>query len=220
MYISEEALKLKNQLKDLNRELKIERRILDKECDLNFLRRRVLQDESIVSEDKVNQLVQKIEETNRRLSEIPYNRYDINSTKQISSVLNNLDTETREILLEKLLNRLASLFDLYFGNSMCCDMSVCINKDDVKCHLVDDLVTEITGIQIEVSRPHEMLYDLECTVSLLYDSGLKTNQFANLSYSENRDNEYLTLGNSDNNFNILKEISNCYWMVEFFGVKI
>ena len=64
MYISEEALKLKNQLKDLNRELKIERRILDKECDLNFLRRRVLQNESIVSEEKVNQLVQKIEETN------------------------------------------------------------------------------------------------------------------------------------------------------------
>ena len=220
MYINEEALKLKNQLKDLNRALKIERRILDKECDLNFLRRRVLQNESIVSEDKVNNLVQKIEEVNKRLSDIPYNRYDINSTKQISSVLNNLDTETREILLERLLNRLASLFDLYFDNSMCCDMSVCINKDDVKCHLVDDLVTEITGIQIEVSRPHEMLYDLKCTVCLLYDSGLKTEQFANLSYSEDKSKKHLTLGDSDNNFNILKEISNWYWLIEFFGVKI
>lgn len=220
MFLNEEALKLKNQIKDLNRELKIERRILDKECDLNFLRRRVLQDESIVSEEKVNNLVQKIEETNRRLSDIPYNKYDINSTKQISSVLNNLDIETREILLEKLLNRLASLFDLYFGNSMCCSQRVYINKDDVKCHLVDDLVTEITGIQIEVSRPHEMLYDLNCTVSLLYDSGLKTNQFANLGYSENPDNKYLVLGNSDNNVKILDEISNWYWMVEFFGVKI
>ena len=220
MYINEEALKLNNQLKDLNRELKIERRILDKECDLNFLRRRVLQNELIVSEDKVNNLVQKIEETNRRLSEIPYNRYDINSVKQISSVLNNLDIETREILLERLLNRLASLFDLYFENSMCCNQRVYIDKDDVKCHLVDDLVTEITGIQIEVSRPHEMLYDLKCTVCLLSNSGLKTNQFANLSYSENNDNKYLSLDNSDNNFNILKEISNWYWLVEFFGVKI
>ena len=220
MFLNEEALKLKNQLDDLNRELKIERRILDKECDLNFLRRRVLQNESIVSEEKVNNLVQKIEETNRRLSEIPYNRYDIASVKQISSVLNNLDIETREILLEKLLNRLASLFDLYFGNSGLATIRVYMNPDDVRCHLVDNLATEITGIQIEIYRPHEMLYDLECKVCLLYDSGLKTNQFANLSYSEDPDNEYLALGNSDINVKILDEISNWYWMVEFFGVKI
>lgn len=220
MFLNEEALKLRYQLKDLNKELKIERRILDKECDLNFLRRRVLQDESIVSEEKVNQLVQKIEETNRRLSEIPYNRYDINSVKQISSVLNNLDTETREILLERLLNKLASLFDLYFDNSGLATIRVYVNPDDVKCQLIDDLVTEITGIQIEVYRPHEMLYDLKCTVCLLYNSGLKTNQFTNLSYSEDKSKKHLTLGNSDNNFNILKEISNWYWLVEFFGVKI
>ena len=220
MFLNEEALKLNNQLKDLNRELKIERRILDKECDLNFLRRRVLQNESIVSEEKVNNLVQKIEETNKRLSKIPYNRYDINSTKQISSVLNNLDIETREILLERLLNRLASLFDLYFGNSGLATIRVYVNPDDVRCHLVDNLATEITGIQIEIYRPHEMLHDLECAVCLLYDSGLKTNQFANLSYSEDPDNEYLVLGNSDINVKILDEISNWYWMVEFFGVKI
>ena len=220
MYINEEALKLKNQLKDLNRELKIERRILDKECDLNFLRRRVLQNESIVSEEKVNELVQKIEEVNRRLSEIPYNGYDINSVKQISSVLNNLDIETREILLERLLNRLASLFDLYFGNSGLATIRVYVNPDDVKCNLVNDLVTDITGIQIDIYRPHEMLYDLECTVSLLYNSGLKTEQFTNLSYSEDTDKKHLTLSNSDVNVKILDEISNWYWMVEFFGVKI
>ena len=220
MYINEEALKLNNQLKDLNKELEIERQSVNKENDLNLLRRRILQNESDVSKDKMNELEQKIEKINKRLSEIPYNRYDINSVKQISSVLNDLDNDTRKILLERLLNRLASLFDLYFGNSMCCNMRVYIKKDDGKCQLVDDLVTDITGIQIELSRPYSRLYCLKCTVSLLYDSGLKTNQFTNLSYSEDPDKKHLTLSDSDNNFNIIKEISNWYWMVEFFGVKI
>ena len=220
MFLNEEALKLRYQLKDLNKELEIERQSVNKENDLNFLRRRILQNESDVSKDKMNELEQKIEEVNKRLSEIPYNKYDISSTKQISSILNDLDTETRKILLERLLNRLASLFDLYFVNSMCCSMRVYINKDDVKCQLVDDLTTDITGIQIDVSRPYSRLYCLKCTVSLLYDSGLKTNPFTNLSYSEDPDKKHLTLSDSDNNFNILKEISNWYWLVEFFGVKI
>lgn len=220
MFINEEALKLRYQLKDLNRELEIERQSVNKENDLNLLRRRILQNESDVSKDKMNELEQKIDKINKRLSEIPCNRYDLNSVKQISSVLNDLDNDTRKILLERLLNRLASLFDLYFANSMCCSMRVYINKDDVKCQLVDDLTTEITGIQIEVSRPYSRLYCLKCTVILLYDSGLKTEQFTNLSYSEDKDKKHLMLSDSDNNFNIIKEISNWYWLVEFFGVKI
>ena len=220
MFLNEEALKLRYQLKDLNKELEIERQSVNKENDLNFLRRRILQNESDVSKDKMNELEKRIEKINERILEIPCNKYDINSVKQISSILNDLDNDTRKTLLERLLNRLASLFDLYFGNSMCCSMRVYINKDDVKCQLVDDIATEITGIQIEVSRPYSRLYCLKCTVSLLYDSGLKTNQFANLSYSEDPDKKHLTLSDSDNNFNILKEISNWYWLVEFFGVKI
>ena len=151
MFLNEEALKLRYQLKDLNKELEIERQSVNKENDLNFLRRRILQNESDVSKDKMNELEQKIEEVNKRLSEIPYNKYDISSTKQISSILNDLDTETRKILLERLLNRLASLFDLYFANSGLATIRVYVNPDDVKCHLVDDLITEITGIQIEVN---------------------------------------------------------------------
>ena len=61
MFLNEEALKLNNQLKDLNKELEIERQSVNKENDLNLLRRRILQNESDVSKDKMNELEQKIE---------------------------------------------------------------------------------------------------------------------------------------------------------------
>ena len=78
MYINEAALALRRDLKDVTKQLEEERKILSKENDLNALRRRVSQNESTVYKDKVNELEKQIEEMNRRLSEIPYNKYDLN----------------------------------------------------------------------------------------------------------------------------------------------
>ena len=74
MFINEEALALRRDLKDVTKQLEEERKILNKENDLNALRRRVSQSESTVYKEKVNELEKQIEEMNQRLSEMPYNK--------------------------------------------------------------------------------------------------------------------------------------------------
>ena len=220
MYINEAALLLRQDLKEITKQLEEERKILDKENDLNALRRRVLQNESTVSKDKVNELEKQIEEINRRLLEIPYNKYDINSVSDISDVLERIDDGTRATLLTRLLNRLAHLFDLHFKNSGILEKSVNINLDYVKCHLADKNNNEVSSINIVIYRLDNRMSNLKMSVNLVYGDGtIKTNEFADLSYWEKSDEE-LTLNNTENNSKILKDISSWYWMIEFFGIQI
>ena len=168
----------------------------------------------------MNELEKQIEEMNRRLSEMPYNKYDINSVSEISDVLDRLDDGIREALLTRLLNRVASLFDLHFKNSDILEKSVYINLDYVKCHLVDKNNNEVSSIQIVIYRLDNRMSNLKMSVNLVYGDGtIKTNEFADLSYWEKSDAE-LTLNNTENNSKILKDISSWYWMIEFFGVQI
>ena len=220
MFINEAALTLRRDLKDVTKQVEEERKILHKENDLNALRRRVSQNESTVYKDKVNELEKQIEEMNQRLSEIPYNKYDLNSLSEISDVLDRLDDGTRESLLTRLLNRLADLFDLHCKNSGILEKSVDINLDYVKCHLTDKNNNEVSSINIVIYRLDNRMSNLKMSVNLVYGDGtIKTNEFADLSYWEKSDAE-LTMNNTENNSKILKDISSWYWMVEFFGVQI
>lgn len=220
MFINEAALALRRDLKDVTKQLEEERKILSKENDLNALRRRVSQSESTVYKDKVDELEKQIEEMNRRLSEMPYNKYDINCVSEISDVLDRLDDGTREVLLTRLLNRLAHLFDLHFKNSGILEKSVDINLDYIKCHLADKNNNEVSSIQIVIYRLDNRMSNLKMSVNLVYGDGtIKTNEFADLSYWEKSDEE-LTLNNTENNSKILKDISSWYWMIEFFVVQI
>ena len=168
----------------------------------------------------MNELEKQVEEINRRLSEMSYNKYDINSVSEISDVLERLDDGAREALLTRLLNRLAGLFDLHFRNSGILEKSVDINLDYVKCHLVNKNNNEVSSIQIVIYRLDNRMSNLKMSVNLVYGDGtIKTNEFADLSYWEKSDAE-LTLNNTENNSKILKDIFSWYWMVEFFGVQI
>ena len=220
MFINEAALEFRYRINDVTKQLEEERKILSKENDLNALRRRVSQSESTVYKDKVDELEKQIEEMNQRLSEMPYNKYDLNSVSEISDVLDRLDDGIREALLTRLLNRLASLFDLHFRNSGILEKSVDVNLDYIKCHLVNKNNNEVSSINIGIYRLENRMSNLKMSVNLVYGDGtIKTNEFADLSYWEKSDSE-LTLNNTENNSKILKDISSWYWMVEFFGVKI